>query len=51
MMIKDDPYTNDTSKLLRERYSSINTDSTIHKKECPKQWSDVSVKGVSGRFI
>jgi len=49
-MIKDDPYTNETSKLLRERYSSINN-SSKHKKECPKQWSDVSVKGVSGRFI
>jgi hypothetical protein len=24
MMIKDDPYSNDTSKLLKERYSSIN---------------------------
>lgn len=31
MMINDDPYTNDTSKLLRERYSSINSNKIKEK--------------------
>ena len=31
MVINDDPYTNDTSKLLRERYSSINSNKNKEK--------------------
>ena len=31
MVINDDPYTNDTSKLLRERYSSINSNKNKDK--------------------
>jgi len=47
-MIKEDPYTNDTSKLLKERYSSL---ASKNKSKVPRNWSDIKINGVSGRFV